>query len=225
MLTKPAEFSLRKARRRGLPVAVRSRTRRRQPPALVPAPAASAASAAASGPTFVQQASAHGAGKSSISVTPGASAAAGDRLVVEVGIWKSSGATTSSVTDSSGDQFRRGDALHRLGRRRDEHLDRPGEDRRNGARHHRHANGRRRHGHHRAGVLRVVHGQRHHRRGPGIPFRRCTTTSAATVQSVATAPTAGPARSPSASTTTPASEPSSVAPATRCGPTCRPDRH
>jgi hypothetical protein len=42
---------------------------------------------------------------SSLSVTPAASVAAGDRLVVETGTWNSSGATIKSVTDSAGDQF------------------------------------------------------------------------------------------------------------------------
>jgi Domain of unknown function (DUF1929)/Fibronectin type III domain/Kelch motif len=67
--------------------------------------AAPAASAAPAIPTFIQQASAHGSGKSSISVTPGVNVTSGDRLVVEVGIWKASGATTASVSDSSGDSF------------------------------------------------------------------------------------------------------------------------
>ncbi len=69
--------------------------------AVAAAPAASAASV----PAFVQQVSAHGSGQSSISATPALSVTAGDRLVVEVGIWKVTGATTASVTDSSGDPF------------------------------------------------------------------------------------------------------------------------
>ena len=78
------------------------------------APAASAAPAGiaipsalalGTGPAFVQQVSAHGSGKSSIAVTPAASVTAGDRLVVEVGVWRSAGATTASVTDSAGDSF------------------------------------------------------------------------------------------------------------------------
>ena len=60
---------------------------------------------AASTPTFVQQASAHGGAKSSLSATTGASVSSGDRLVVEVGIWNSKNATTSSVTDSLGNAF------------------------------------------------------------------------------------------------------------------------
>jgi galactose oxidase-like protein/fibronectin type III domain protein/kelch motif-containing protein len=69
--------------------------------ALATAPAASAAAT----PAFVQQASAHGSSKSSMAVTTGASVATGDRLVVEVGVWNSKSATTSSVTDSLGDSF------------------------------------------------------------------------------------------------------------------------
>ena len=65
------------------------------------APAAEAAAT----PAFVQQASAHGSGKSSIAVTTGASVTAGDRLVVEVTVWNSKSATTSSVTDSLSDPF------------------------------------------------------------------------------------------------------------------------
>jgi len=64
------------------------------------------ASAAPSTPAFVQQISAHGPGKSSLAVTTGANAAAaGDRFVVEVGVWNSKAATTSSVTDSLSDSF------------------------------------------------------------------------------------------------------------------------
>ena len=60
---------------------------------------------AATAPVFVQQASTHVASASSISVTPSAPLGAGNRLVVEVGVWKSSKATTGSVTDSAGDTF------------------------------------------------------------------------------------------------------------------------
>ncbi len=67
--------------------------------------AAAPAASAAAVPAFIQQASAHGSGKSSISVTPGLNVTAGDRLVVEVAIWKASAATTTSVSDSSGDPF------------------------------------------------------------------------------------------------------------------------
>src|SRR5258708_2491581 len=65
------------------------------------APAANAVTV----PAFVQQVSAHGSGKASIAVTTGASVTAGDGLVVEVAIWKSTTATTTSVTDSLSDPF------------------------------------------------------------------------------------------------------------------------
>jgi Domain of unknown function (DUF1929)/Fibronectin type III domain len=68
---------------------------------LTAAPAAEAAVI----PAFVQQASAHGSSKSSIAVTTGASVATGDRLVVEVAVWNSKSATTTSVTDSLTDPF------------------------------------------------------------------------------------------------------------------------
>jgi len=63
------------------------------------APAASAASA-----SFVQQASARGHG-GSLGVTPGSAVTAGNRLVVEVGVWNSSHATASAVTDSAGNSY------------------------------------------------------------------------------------------------------------------------
>jgi Galactose oxidase-like, Early set domain/Fibronectin type III domain/Glyoxal oxidase N-terminus len=63
-----------------------------------------ASNASAAGPSFVQQVSAHGhAG--SLGVTPGSAVAAGDRMVVEVGVWNSSHATASSVTDSAGNTY------------------------------------------------------------------------------------------------------------------------
>jgi hypothetical protein len=60
---------------------------------------------AAASPAFVQQVSAHGSSKTSISVTTPANVTAGNRLVVEVADWSSGQATTSSVTDSAGDTF------------------------------------------------------------------------------------------------------------------------
>jgi hypothetical protein len=66
--------------------------------------AAPALPAFAASPGFVQQVTAHSAGKS-IAVTTGASVASGDRLIVEVGAWSAGAATTSSVTDSLGDTF------------------------------------------------------------------------------------------------------------------------
>jgi hypothetical protein len=59
---------------------------------------------ATTSPAFVQQASAHGHG-SSLAVTPGANLTAGNRLVVEVGVWNEAHATTSSVKDAAGDTF------------------------------------------------------------------------------------------------------------------------
>jgi hypothetical protein len=65
---------------------------------------AKAPSASAAGPSFVQQVSAHGhAG--SLAVTPGSAVTAGDRMIVEVGVWNSSHATASSVTDSAGNTY------------------------------------------------------------------------------------------------------------------------
>src|SRR6185437_4202699 len=55
-------------------------------------------------PSFVQQVSARGRGVSQ-GVTPGSAVTAGDRMVVEVGIWNSSHATASSVTDSAGNAY------------------------------------------------------------------------------------------------------------------------
>ena len=61
--------------------------------------------AAPASPTFVQVADAHGSAKASLAVTTGANVTAGDRLVVEVGVWKARGASTTSVTDTAGDPF------------------------------------------------------------------------------------------------------------------------
>ncbi len=56
-------------------------------------------------PAFVQQVSAHLANVTTLAVTPGSALRAGDRLVVEVGIWNSASATAKAVTDASGDAF------------------------------------------------------------------------------------------------------------------------
>jgi hypothetical protein len=56
-------------------------------------------------PAFVQQASAHAGSVASLAVTPSSTVAAGDRLVVETGVWSRGGATIASVTDSAGDTF------------------------------------------------------------------------------------------------------------------------
>jgi hypothetical protein len=59
---------------------------------------------ATTSPAFVQQISGHGHG-ASLAVTPTASLTAGNRLLVEVGVWNGSHATTSKVQDSAGDTF------------------------------------------------------------------------------------------------------------------------
>jgi len=60
--------------------------------------------ASAAGPSFVQQVSGRGhAG--SLTVTPGSAVTAGNRMVVEVGVWNASHATASSVTDSAGNSY------------------------------------------------------------------------------------------------------------------------
>ncbi len=69
------------------------------------APSAAVTPAASPTPTFVQQVSAHTGNVNSLAVTPGSAVAAGDRLVVEAGVWSSGSATAQSVTDSAGDTF------------------------------------------------------------------------------------------------------------------------
>jgi hypothetical protein len=56
-------------------------------------------------PAFVQQVTAHGAGTTTRAVTAGAPITAGNRLVVEVGVWGSSHPTASKVTDSAGNTY------------------------------------------------------------------------------------------------------------------------
>ncbi len=56
-------------------------------------------------PTFVQAASAHSGSVTSLAVTPTSNATAGNRLVVEVGVWSSSSATAAGVTDSAGNTY------------------------------------------------------------------------------------------------------------------------
>jgi hypothetical protein len=56
-------------------------------------------------PAFVQQASTHASGVASLAVAPSAPLGAGNRLVVEVGVWGDSGTTTTGVTDTAGDTF------------------------------------------------------------------------------------------------------------------------
>ena len=64
-----------------------------------------AANGGTAAPAFVQAASAHGASTTSLSVSPSSNAVAGNRMVVEVGVWSSAGVTASSVTDSAGDTY------------------------------------------------------------------------------------------------------------------------
>jgi hypothetical protein len=72
-----------------------------------PASAASAAvtPTATTAPAFVQQVSGHASSVGGLAVVPGTSLTAGDRLVVEVGVWSSGHATAASVKDSAGDTF------------------------------------------------------------------------------------------------------------------------
>jgi hypothetical protein len=56
-------------------------------------------------PAFVQQTSGHAHNVASFAVTPGTNLAAGNRLVIEVGVWSSANATAASVRDSAGDTF------------------------------------------------------------------------------------------------------------------------
>jgi Domain of unknown function (DUF1929)/Fibronectin type III domain len=56
-------------------------------------------------PAFVQQVSAHQGSASAVAVTPASAVTGGNRLLVEVGAWKSGGATASSVTDSAGNTY------------------------------------------------------------------------------------------------------------------------
>jgi Fibronectin type III domain/Domain of unknown function (DUF1929) len=56
-------------------------------------------------PAFVQQVSTHKGSSSSLAVTPGSAVTLGNRLLVEVGVWNSAGATASGVTDSAGNTY------------------------------------------------------------------------------------------------------------------------
>jgi hypothetical protein len=69
------------------------------------APSQPVTPAAVAAPAFVQQASGHGSGKTSVSVTMPSAVTSGNRLVVEVADWSSGNATVASVTDSAGDTF------------------------------------------------------------------------------------------------------------------------
>src|SRR5262249_52269425 len=57
------------------------------------------------GPAFAQAVSAHATRVTSLAVTPTGVLATGDRLVVEVGVWSSTGARISTVSDSAADTF------------------------------------------------------------------------------------------------------------------------
>ncbi|WP_415856355.1 fibronectin type III domain-containing protein [Sinomonas sp. G460-2] len=63
------------------------------------------AHAASGPPAFVQEASAHHGSVASLAVTPGSTLGAGNRLIVEVGIWGFSSPTASSVTDTAGNVY------------------------------------------------------------------------------------------------------------------------
>jgi hypothetical protein len=69
------------------------------------APSQAVTPTAAAAPAFLQQASAHGGGQTSLSVTLPSAVKTGNRLVVEVTDWSAAHPTTSSVTDSAGDTF------------------------------------------------------------------------------------------------------------------------
>ena len=56
-------------------------------------------------PVFVQQISGHQSDVGSLTTSLGSPVTAGNRLVVEVGVWSQAHATTSAVTDSAGDAF------------------------------------------------------------------------------------------------------------------------
>jgi hypothetical protein len=60
---------------------------------------------ATTSPAFVQQVAGHAHDVASLSATPTTALTAGNRLVVEVGVWSSANATASSVKDSAGDTF------------------------------------------------------------------------------------------------------------------------
>jgi hypothetical protein len=71
----------------------------------VSAPSAAVTPSPSLTPAFVQAASNHVGGSSSVTVTPTNAITSGNRIVVEVGVWNSSHATTSSVTDSAGNHY------------------------------------------------------------------------------------------------------------------------
>ena len=56
-------------------------------------------------PAFVQQASVHKASGTTAAVALGAPITAGNRLIVQVGVWNTSSATATKVTDSAGNTY------------------------------------------------------------------------------------------------------------------------
>ena len=66
---------------------------------------AAPARAAGGAPAFVQQASAHSGGSTALGAKLPGAVTAGNRLVVEVGVWSAAQATTGSVTDSAGNTY------------------------------------------------------------------------------------------------------------------------
>ncbi|WP_159806709.1 PA14 domain-containing protein [Cellulomonas citrea] len=66
---------------------------------------AGAAAAPVATPTFVQQATAHALNKTSLTVTPSSVLTAGNRLVVQVAVWREPATTAVKVTDAAGDVF------------------------------------------------------------------------------------------------------------------------
>ena len=74
-------------------------------PASSPSTPVTPSSGTATSPAFVQQVSAHALNVSSLSATPTAAVATGNRIIVETGVWSSGHATMSSVSDSAGNQY------------------------------------------------------------------------------------------------------------------------
>jgi hypothetical protein len=56
-------------------------------------------------PGFVQAVGGHASSTTSLTLTPTSNVLAGNRLVVEVGVWSNAGATAASVTDSAGNSY------------------------------------------------------------------------------------------------------------------------
>src|SRR5882724_3037529 len=63
------------------------------------------AQASGAPPSFVQQVTAHHANVASTALAPASTITAGNRLIVEVGVWNSKSATASAVTDSAGNVY------------------------------------------------------------------------------------------------------------------------